>query len=298
MNENKVYNYKHLVEIDLSSANKETINKGFDRLINDSPLTGQTSHYIDEKKNKLYLSFQHMSSVPTARLKTILNDFKISKAKHTVFDNIRQNEISTGKISKGKKLNISLSKGISVKNIINSDKKTYITIQNHPNTDFNTIKNDFDSITSKANQVENTLFNNPDRIKDLSEFNKLKLNSFINNFSELTKNENIVKLQEVFKPHEVLTNNNVIEQINKNNLQNIHNMVVMGYQAPEQLIDNINKSTAISDDRKVALFSALKPNQKIEETMGYKTDNSTSAAVEKNIEIKTPSIDKGKGLSM
>jgi len=195
-------NYKHLVEIEIKSVNKNSINKNFDRLMNDSALTGLNTHYLDEKNNKLYLAFNHISSKPEARLKSILKDFKAKNANHTVFDNIRQNEIATGNISIEKNLKFSFTKGISRKERIKSDLITHIVIENNPNVSFNKVKDNFDIILNKSNQIENTLFHNPDRIKDLSEFNKLKLNSFINNFPILVKDENIVKLKEVFKPHE------------------------------------------------------------------------------------------------
>lgn len=286
-----INDYKHIVEIDFNSIDKNGINKNFDKLLDDSPLSGLNSHYIDTDKQKLYLSFNHYSSKPEARLKTILKGFNLKEANHMVYDNIRNNETSIGKISIKKARNFSLSKGLSSKEIIKSDKRSYIKIKDGINAEFNQIKNKIENISSKSNQADNTLFLRPETIENLTHFNKLKLNHFLNNPPQLCKEDNINKLKEVFKPYEILNNRTVLNEIAKEKFNNVKTMVAFGYKAPEELINNISKTKNLTPEKKEAFLSVFKDDNNLSKT----TDKIKSHNTEKSINIDKP---KDRGMSI
>jgi hypothetical protein len=289
----KLNDYSHVVELKLDSLNSEKINKVFDNLLDNSVLSGLSSHYVNEKENKLYLSFDHVSHLPNARVKTIMESVGVKQCNYMRVSNTGETEIASGKVSLENKIKVNFKQGVFRKQQLNWDLKTFVPIQVQGNekNSFNEAKGIINSILDKTRQVEKTLFHNPDVVAKLDDFNKMKLNQFVNDYPKQIPLENINGLKEVTKDYQVLNDKVALLQINQNNFKNLNNMVVLGYKPSEGLINQISSSTTIDEGKKVAVMASLKKEASKEL---YKSDEIKST----NSQEKSISKDKNNGLNI
>lgn len=272
----KLNNYSHVVELKLDSLDSEKINKVFDNLLDNSVLSGLSSHYVNEKENKLYLSFDHMSHLPGARVKTIMESVGVKQCNYMRVSNTGETEIASGKVSLENKIKVNFKQGIFKKQQLNWDLKTYVPIQGNEQNSFAEAKGIINTILDKTRQVEKTLFHNPDVVAKLDDFNKMKLNQFVNEHPKQIPLENINGLREVTKDYQVLNDKVALLQINQNNFKNLNNMVVLGYKPSEGLINQISNSKDITEGKKVAVMASLKKEASKELYKTEEVKNTTS----------------------
>ncbi|MBE7443030.1 MAG: hypothetical protein HS119_11310 [Flavobacteriales bacterium] len=269
----------------------EKINKVFDNLLDNSVLSGLSSHYVNEKENKLYLSFDHVSHLPSARVKTIMESVGVKQCNYMRVSNTGETEIASGKVSIDNKIKVNFKQGVFRKQQLNWDLKTFVPIQGNEKNSFTEAKGIINSILDKTRQVEKTLFHNPDVVAKLDDFNKMKLNHFVNDYPKQIPLENINGLKEATKDFQVLNDKVAIMQINQNNFKNLNNMVVLGYKPSEGLINQISSSTTIDEGKKVAVMASLKKEASKEL---YKSDEIKST----NSQEKSITKDKNNGLNI
>lgn len=287
----KLNDYSHVVELKLDNMDSEKINKVFDNLLDNSVLSGVSSHYVNEKENKLYLSFEHMSHLPMARLKTIMESVGVKQCNYMRIANTGETEIASGKVSLENKIKVNFKQGVFRKKQLNFDLKTYLPIEGSEKNSFTEAKGIINSILEKTRSVEKTLFHNPDVVAKLDDFNKMKLNHFVNDYPKQIPLENINGLKEATKDFQVLNDKVAIMQINQNNFKNLNNMVVLGYKPSEGLINQVTNSKDIAEGKKVAIMASL--NKEASRELYKSSEAEVKPSIEKNI-----TKDKNNGLNI
>lgn len=247
------------IDIDIKNLPPDFVNKNIDLLLNSPLFDGLNSHYLDERKGKIHITFKDKNYTPVEKLKLIMNSFKVQKCEYSR-KSADGKELSYGEIRLKKSLGFNLKSGISKKDKIEFKLANFFKLQDAENSYFNVMEEKFDNIFNKSNGLDNTIFHKSEILEKLTTINNFKIDNFLsfpnNNFN--VDETALGRIRETFEPFKLLNNENLIEQINNKDYGAISEMVDFGYKPSDEIVKNIASLDKLDVDAKVAILSSLK----------------------------------------
>lgn len=116
------------IDIDIKNLPPDFVNKNIDLLLNSPLFDGLNSHYLDERKGKIHITFKDKNYTPVEKLKLIMNSFKVQKCEYSR-KSADGKELSYGEIRLKKSLGFNLKSGISKKDKIEFKLANFFKLQ-------------------------------------------------------------------------------------------------------------------------------------------------------------------------